>query len=386
MRCKHCGTENPGIHRFCGMCGKALEDDSAPEESLSPSSTVEEPQSPEPSRSPQPDAPTPAPAYTGGLFNLGAPNDAPSRNLDYLLEDDEPRSRKGLILIGLVAVVLAVGLGWVRFQHGGLPGLGKPSAPTSPTSTPAPEAPPTPSSATTPADSTASTPNSGSQPGNSAPGASPTGTAPATATGSASVTNGQAPSSSTTTPPAADAGPTSPAATVPPSNPPAPDSGDATPGTGKVAAPQSSQPSNPSPSTPPDAVPEPPATPPVKASVPAVEKPARPAKPTPAKGPPQDSVALGEKYLYGRGVPQNCDKGLSYVKPAAEKSNNKAMITMGALYATGHCLSRDLPTAYRYFALALRQDPENGALKQNAEMVWGQMTQSERQLAIRMTQ
>jgi len=95
---------------------------------------------------------------------------------------------------------------------------------------------------------------------------------------------------------------------------------------------------------------------------------------------------LGEKYLYGRGVPQNCEKGLSYVKPAAEKSNGKAMITMGALYATGHCLSRDLPTAYRYFALALRQDPENGALKQNVEMVWGQMTPSERQLAIRMTQ
>jgi len=97
-------------------------------------------------------------------------------------------------------------------------------------------------------------------------------------------------------------------------------------------------------------------------------------------------VAMGERYLYGRGVPQDCTRGLRYVRPAADQSIPKAMITMGALYATGHCLSRDLPTAYRYFALALRKDPENGALKQNAEMVWGQMTASERQQAIRMTQ
>jgi TPR repeat protein len=90
--------------------------------------------------------------------------------------------------------------------------------------------------------------------------------------------------------------------------------------------------------------------------------------------------------LYGRGVTQDCTKGLHYVKPAADKSNAKAMITMGALYATGHCLSRDLPTAYRFFALALRQDPENGPLKQNVEMVWGQMTQLERQQAMRLTQ
>jgi TPR repeat protein len=125
------------------------------------------------------------------------------------------------------------------------------------------------------------------------------------------------------------------------------------------------------------------------AATPEVPPPPKPVKKPAAKPPAakaEDSVALGEKYLYGRGVPQSCEKGLHYVKPAADQSNPKAMITMGALYATGHCLSRDLPTAYRYFALALRQDPANSALKQNTEMVWGQMTQSERQLAIRLTQ
>lgn len=100
----------------------------------------------------------------------------------------------------------------------------------------------------------------------------------------------------------------------------------------------------------------------------------------------EDPVTLGEKYIYGRGVPQSCERGLKMVKPAADQANGKAMITMGALYATGHCVTRDLPTAYRYFALALRKDPENGALKENAQMVWGQMTQSERQQAIRLTQ
>jgi TPR repeat protein len=95
---------------------------------------------------------------------------------------------------------------------------------------------------------------------------------------------------------------------------------------------------------------------------------------------------MGERYLYGRGVPQDCARGLRYVKPAADQANPKAMITMGALYATGHCLSKDLPTAYRFFALALRKDPENGPLKQNAQMVWTQMTDAEKQQAIRMTQ
>jgi TPR repeat protein len=74
------------------------------------------------------------------------------------------------------------------------------------------------------------------------------------------------------------------------------------------------------------------------------------------------------------------------VKPAADHSNPKAMITMGALYATGHCLSRDLPTAYRFFALALRGDPENAANRENTERVWKQMTAEERKQAIRLTQ
>src|SRR6266478_8974372 len=125
VRCPHCGKENPGIHRFCGMCGKALEEetpfgepatDAPPEETRAPAVL-------QPARPVAPEPPAPAPAYTGGLFNLGASGDTPSRNLDYLLEDDEPRSGKGLLLLAVVAVALVVGLGWLRFRHSGIPGL-----------------------------------------------------------------------------------------------------------------------------------------------------------------------------------------------------------------------------------------------------------------------
>jgi TPR repeat protein len=387
VRCRHCGTENPGIHRFCGMCGRPLEDEARlVQEGADEPSSKGESSAPALEGVPHPtpmEPPTPAPAYTGGLFTMGGAN-APSSNLDYLLEDDEPRSRKGLLLLGVVAVALVLGLGWLRFRQNGIPGLRDSSAKTAPPLTAAPAD----STTTTAPPATAASPDSTTAiaPGNPAPSISTT----PSASGGSNQTSGTTPlppfAPPSSPPPAAtdpnaaaqgatnsasppgDAGATS-SATSSPAAEPAP-----------VSLPDHGGSSNP-PADPPTAtVVAPAATP----DVPAPVKPKKVVKPTPAK--PEDTVALGEKYLYGRGAPQNCDKGLQYVKPAAQQSNTKAMITMGALYATGHCLSRDLPTAYRYFALALRQDPENSALKQNAEMVWGQMTQSERQLAIRMTQ
>jgi TPR repeat protein len=99
-----------------------------------------------------------------------------------------------------------------------------------------------------------------------------------------------------------------------------------------------------------------------------------------------DPVAEAQKYLYGKQVPQNCDRGLRILKPAAAQGNPKAMIEMGALYSAGLCTPRDLPTAYRWFALALRKDPTNQALNADLEKLWGEMTQPERQLAIKLSQ
>jgi TPR repeat protein len=71
------------------------------------------------------------------------------------------------------------------------------------------------------------------------------------------------------------------------------------------------------------------------------------------------------------------------LKGEADKSNVRARSTLGSMYATGHCVSRDLPTAYRYFALVLRTDPENGVASQNLQNLWKQMTPPERQAAMR---
>jgi TPR repeat protein len=84
-------------------------------------------------------------------------------------------------------------------------------------------------------------------------------------------------------------------------------------------------------------------------------------------------------------VTQDCDRGLQILKPAAE-TNARAMTSMGVMYSTGTCTPRDLPTAYRWFALALHKEPENQALQQDLQSLWGKMTQPERQLAIKLSQ
>ena len=93
-----------------------------------------------------------------------------------------------------------------------------------------------------------------------------------------------------------------------------------------------------------------------------VAKPAPRPKPPAAKPPAAnapDPVAAAEKYIYGRGAPQDCDRGMKTLRPAAAKGNAKAMISLGALYATGVCAPHDLPTAYHWFALALRKQPDD---------------------------
>lgn len=91
-----------------------------------------------------------------------------------------------------------------------------------------------------------------------------------------------------------------------------------------------------------------------------------------------------EAYLYGRGVEQNCDEAVKYLKAASAKQNPKARSTFGTMYATGHCVPRDLPTSYGWFALALRVDPNNQILEKDLTAIWNQMTQPEREMATKM--
>lgn len=94
----------------------------------------------------------------------------------------------------------------------------------------------------------------------------------------------------------------------------------------------------------------------------------------------------GEAYLYGRGAPENCNEAVKNLKAASAKSNAKARSAFGTMYATGHCVPRDLPTSYTWFALALRADPSNQILEKDLTAIWNEMTPPERQLATRMKQ
>jgi TPR repeat protein len=122
-------------------------------------------------------------------------------------------------------------------------------------------------------------------------------------------------------------------------------------------------------------------------SKPAASRPTT-SKPSPALASPTDTfedrlVADGEKYLYGRGVPEDCARAQRNLQIGARQSNPKAQTLLGAMYATGHCVNRDLPTAYRWFAKALHGDPGNSRVQRDLEVLWKQMTPEEKQLAMK---
>ena len=93
--------------------------------------------------------------------------------------------------------------------------------------------------------------------------------------------------------------------------------------------------------------------------------------------------AQGEKYLYGTGAPQSCGLAQKSLQAAAERGNTKANSVLGTMYATGHCVGRDLPLAYRWFAKALQSDPNNDRLSRDLQVLWNQMNPDERQIAMR---
>jgi hypothetical protein len=369
MRCNRCGNDNPSENRFCGMCGATLLPPAAP--------TVPETQTqraasagpgipsvatapPRPAQeTPRPAAPAPKhePSISGPSF-LGLGDTPPrkraslsidphhgghSGNLDYLLEDDQEPKRggagKGIFII--VVLVIVVGFGYLRFRNNGFKWSAndnKPAPAQQPAADSSTNPPATSSPSITPEPAPAQT-------------QSPQATAPAHA-----ETNSALPA----------AAPENTAKTGD-SKPPAPDnSAENADGNGDAPAPPPAKTAK--------AEPKPP-------------KPA-PAKPSPVAKPARasDPVAEAQKYLYGKGAPQNCDRGLQLLKPEANKANPKAMIEMGALYSAGLCTPRDLPTAYRWFAQALRKDPDNLSVQTDLQKLWGEMTQPERQLAIKLSQ
>jgi hypothetical protein len=336
----------------------------------------------------------------------------PSSNLDYLLEDEEAAKRDGgKLLLVMAALALAVGFGYLHWKHGGFDWLDagdkKPAAAAKQSSeagqsgTDAAGAVAAPEGATPAAGTGGTTPTSGSATAPTETGAPSATSAPATST-PAPLAAGSTTISPTASP-AASSAPSSTASSAPSSTPQATASQDASP-TSSSATPsattssqtvpsrnassptQAADPNLPAGSAPPAVSSDSGQQPPVAAPA-AASRPAR--KPSPARAvvaKPVDAVADAERYIYGRGVGQDCDRGLRLLKAPAQQSNAKAMISLGTLYSTGTCTPRDLPTAYRWFALALHQDPDNLALQNDLQKLWGQMTQPERQLAIKLSQ
>jgi hypothetical protein len=118
-----------------------------------------------------------------------------------------------------------------------------------------------------------------------------------------------------------------------------------------------------------------------------VSKPSPPAPEATAENQDKDKgeplFIQGQRYLYGTGVRQNCDLAQKSLIMAAENSNIQAQSTLATMYATGHCVPRSLPLAYRWFAKASHLEPSNSRIEQDLEILWKQMTPEEKQIAIK---
>lgn len=433
MRCSHCGQENPGNYKFCGMCGARLASapplDAEPHEPVpehvpagatlgsanagdagrETSSTSENlraadeflrrrpvsvPPSPAPPVSSRASANTrgdedeyeepsePVGAIHGPSFlGLSGSDDNPG---GYLLED-EGGSHAGL---WVVLLLLAIGGGLVAWKWEPIKTYVWTQA-----SLHAQQAK---SAAAKPA-TDAVDPNAPSPQVNSAPAAAPqsdepemTAEAPSNAAASpatppAAPNSAPAPAANANSQPAdntaktsATSEPKTPDATATNSGEHAPAADKTTSDKGAAAATEDKSADDTTADGATDtteAAEKPPA--------PRARKAAPPAKPAVDDG--AALLAKAEAYLYGRsGSPRDCRQALVYLKAAADKQNPAALSHVGAMYATGECGVRiDRVQAYKWFSKAYELQPSNGYLEQNLTMLWRQMSPQERQAITR---
>src|SRR6266566_1918877 len=324
VSCTHCGYDNSPEYRFCGMCGASL--------AHPPAETQPAPRDvPHAGNGGGEKTPVHGPSF------LGLSED-PKVEFHYLYEDEPPRSHVGLVVFLLLMFTAAGYLGW-QWRHGGFPFNNRSAGSSS-----------------------------------SGQSASPSEVAPA-------MTQSQETHIDK---------PMTGAGEVLPTTPGQNSGASANAGTPKEGAPAAAT-ENAAPTektekaeaTPPPKVPEKPrdtkqAS--TRTRVPNAKTPAlQPA--AAAISPDADLELSGERYLYGNGAPQNCARAESSLRTAATHGNSKAQTVLGTMYATGHCVGRDLPTAYRWFARALHQEPQNSRISADLQVLWRQMTPQEKQLA-----
>ena len=367
MICPNCREDNAPTFRFCGMCGTSLEPRVEARRTAGAPVPILPPSLPKIAHAPEPLRPVVMENATkpsnSPLSSLGGPSvlglDQPGRNqpsadalrerafsgLDSFFEPEQPKTggRRILLMVALLAAL--GGAAWWTYTNylGAMEGR-KPEPATSNAGEASAEKPST---------------QAGTQ------DAAPAAGSPQAAVPSAAVPGGRVPESQTEN---ASAGPDATRKTADAEAKPAAEAKPMTPA--PVAQPK---------------------TPPAEKRAATREPGVTPAKasnsPTPATADTGDpDFRKGEAYLYGRGAQENCNEAVKYLKAASAKSNAKARSAFGTMYATGHCVKRDLPTSYLWFALALRVDPNNQILEKDLNAVWNQMTPPERQMATRMKQ
>ena len=279
---------------------------------------------------------TPVVQAVSGPSFLGLADEPTKSEFHYLYEDEPPRSYVGLLVVLLIAVGIGGAAYWQWSRHGyPFNQFGNAAQQTAQTSPPSADAP-----AQTP------NPQPPTEKANTAPDVQPTDASP-DPNAKASTDQKEVETAAAPAPKPVEEAKATPAPSAPPVHTRA----------------QTAHASLPKPA------PRPPATL-ASASSPAVTAP-----------PDADLELAGERALYGTGVPKNCARAESNLRTAATHSNSKAQTVLGTMYATGHCVGRDLPTAYRWFARALHLDPQNSRISADLQILWRQMSAEERQSA-----
>lgn len=89
-------------------------------------------------------------------------------------------------------------------------------------------------------------------------------------------------------------------------------------------------------------------------------------------------IEQATRYLRGEGVPQDCARGISLLRSSAREGNPRAQVKLGALYATGQCVTQDRAAAYQWLARAQETQPQNSYLQRTMNSLWTNMTPEER--------
>ncbi|HZP16412.1 MAG TPA: zinc-ribbon domain-containing protein [Terriglobales bacterium] len=337
VRCTHCGYDNSPEYRFCGMCGATLAHAPVPTTKPATAAASEPPH-------PSGNGGSGKTETVHGPSFLGLAED-PKVEFHYLYEDEQPKSHVGLIVFLLIIFGAAGYLGW-QWKHNGFPFNRLNQGPSAQSASPSEVAPAQTQDQQTHIDKPMTggagdvLPTQPDQQAQQNPPAKPTETPQGAPANNASAENKSQPGETAEKPEEKPA-----------------EVAKATPPAGISEASKTSK----APRTP--------------APKPAAAKPAVPAAPD------ADLELAGERYLYGNGVPQNCARAESNLRTAATHGNTKAQTVLGTMYATGHCVGRDLPTAYRWFARALHQEPQNSRISADLQVLWRQMTPQEKQLA-----